>query len=59
MPAHIQEPETLQRAGVIPPADQLPGNKWINRVVSMMVAVLGFVNALFMGLSGKKGARHG
>jgi heterodisulfide reductase subunit C len=58
-PEHIQEPQALQEAGVIPPTSELPGGRWINRVVAMMIAVLGFVDALLKSISGTKGAQHG
>jgi len=58
-PEHIREPQTLQEAGVIPPERDLPGGRGINRVVALMITVLGFVDALIKSISGKKGAQHG
>lgn len=58
-PEHIQEPQALQEAGVIPPERDLPGGRWSNRVVAMMIAVLGFVDGLLKMVSGKKEAQHG
>ncbi len=55
----IQEPQVLQKAGVIPPKHTLPGGKWLERVVTLMSGVLGFVDALVKLVSRKKEAQHG
>ncbi len=58
-PEHIQEPQALQEAGVIPPAKDLPGGGWIDQVIALMITVLGFMDALVKLASGKKEAHHG
>ncbi|HQE93600.1 MAG TPA: 4Fe-4S dicluster domain-containing protein [Anaerolineae bacterium] len=58
-PEHIQAPQALQEAGVVPPVNEWPGGSWINQVVAIMIAVLGFVEAMLKVLAGVKGARHG
>jgi hypothetical protein len=59
VPEHIQSPQALQEAGVIPPENELPGGGWRNRVIAIMITVLGFVDALVKLASGKKEAHHG
>ncbi|HOT92359.1 MAG TPA: 4Fe-4S dicluster domain-containing protein [Anaerolineae bacterium] len=58
-PERIREPQVLQEAGVIPPKPALPGGKGLDRVVALMIGVLGFVDALVKLVSGKKEAQHG
>ncbi len=58
-PERVREPEALQKAGVIPPAEELPGAGWINRVISLMITVMGVVAALRTLAFGKQEGRHG
>jgi heterodisulfide reductase subunit C len=59
VPEQIQEPQSLQEAGVIPSDDDLPGGKWLERIVAVMITVLGFADALVALVTGKQEVHHG